>query len=171
MEIYILAGGQSSRMGRDKGKVTLHGKSLLAHVKAESRKTQWPIRVIKTDAVKRCGPLSGIYTGLKRSNADAVVFIACDMPFVSAAQLKRVARALTVKSSAAFTKQNGYATFPFAIRTIALNEIAEQIKTSDFSLQKLARKLRAKFVRAKKSELFDIDTPEDLATARKRLNS
>ena len=158
-------------MGRDKASIRLQDRRLLTLIKRESLKTDWPVRVIRKDAVKRCGPLGGIYTGLKRCKVDAVIFIACDMPFVSAAHLKHVARALTTKSSAAFTKQNSYATFPFAIRTTALNQVAEQIKTGDFSLQTLARKLRAKFVRAEKSELFDIDTPEDLAIARKRLNS
>jgi molybdopterin-guanine dinucleotide biosynthesis protein A len=158
-------------MGRDKFSIRLKDSSLLALIKRECLKTNWPVRVLRKDAIKRCGPLGGVYTGLKKSKADAVIFLACDMPFVSAAQLKRVARALTAKSAAAFTKQNGYATFPFAIRKTALNQIAEQIETGDCSLQTLARKLRARFVRAKKSELFDIDTPEDLATARKRLNS
>jgi molybdopterin-guanine dinucleotide biosynthesis protein A len=158
-------------MGRDKTSIQLKDSSLLALAKRESLKTKWPVRVLRKDAVKRCGPLGGVYTALKQSKADIVIFVACDMPFVSATQLKRVARALTAKSAAAFTKQNGYATFPFAIRKTALNQIAEQIETADFSLQTLARKLRAKFVRAKKSELFDIDTPDDLATAHKRLNS
>jgi molybdopterin-guanine dinucleotide biosynthesis protein A len=158
-------------MGRDKAAAKVSGKPLLTHVKDEARKIRWPLRVIRTDAIQRCGPIGGIYTALKRSKADAVIFTACDMPFVSATQLKRVARALTAKSTAAFTKQNGFATFPFAIRATALDQVSDQIATGDFSLQTLARNLRAKFVRAKKSELFDIDTPEDLATARKRLNS
>lgn len=170
IEIYILAGGQSSRMGRDKAAVKVHGIQLLTHVKTEARKIGWPLRVVRTDAIQRCGPIGGLYTALKRSKADAVIFTACDMPLVSATHLKCVARALTANSIAVFTKQNNYATFPFAIRTTALNQVAEQIATGDFSLQTLARNLRAKFVRAKKSELFDIDTPEDLAAARKRLN-
>jgi molybdopterin-guanine dinucleotide biosynthesis protein A len=158
-------------MGHDKASIRLQDSSLLALIRRESRKTTWPVRVIRKDSVKRCGPLGGIYTGLRSSKADVVIFIACDMPFVSAVHLKRVGRALAAKSMAAFTKQNSYATFPFAIRKAALRQVTEQIKTGDFSLQTLARKLRAKFVRAKQSELLDIDTPEDLAAARKRLNS
>ena len=162
LELSILAGGLGERLGRDKARVKLDRKTLLAHVRTEARKTGWPVRVVRKDAVVRCGPIGGIYTALNRSKADVVIFMACDMPFVSASHLKHIANAVTEKSQAVFTKQNTYATFPCAIHTTALPKIKEQIASGDFSLQTLARKLRAKLVRAKKSELFDIDTPEDL---------
>jgi molybdopterin-guanine dinucleotide biosynthesis protein A len=168
-EICILAGGLSSRMGRDKAGIRLEGKGLLARVKWECGEAGWPVRVIRKDAVKRCGPLGGIYTGLKGSKVDVVIFAACDMPFVSGAQLQRVAAGFAAKTNGVFTRQAEFVTFPFAIRTSALAKVEEQIASGDFSLQRLARTLRAKFVRAKKSELFDIDTPDDLAVARTKI--
>ncbi|MDB6056512.1 MAG: Molybdenum cofactor guanylyltransferase, partial [Verrucomicrobiales bacterium] len=114
-------------------------------------------------------PLGGIYTGLKTSRADVILFLACDMPWVSVQLLRRVARAISLKTEAVFTKQNRFAGFPFALRVTALAQVERQIGTGDFSLQTLARNLQGKFVRAKMSELVDLDTPDDLAQARRRL--
>jgi molybdopterin-guanine dinucleotide biosynthesis protein A len=166
-EVWILAGGLSSRMGRDKAGITLRGKGLLARVKAEAGKTGWRVRVVRTDVVERCGPIGGVFTALKRSRAEVVLFGACDMPFLSAELLKRVARAFTPNTTAVFTKNGEFAGFPFAVRRNTVELVEEQIESGDFSLQTLARLSRAKFVRAKASELVDLDTPADLARARK----
>src|SRR5436190_14310087 len=112
-EICILAGGLSSRMGRDKAHIRFNGSTLAALIKRKALRTGWPVRTLKTDAITRCGPIGGVYTALKRSKTDAVMFIACDMPFIKAVQLKRVSRALAAKTKAVFTKQKGYASFPF----------------------------------------------------------
>jgi molybdenum cofactor guanylyltransferase len=171
IEVWILAGGLSSRMGRDKGRMRLHGKELLARIRAEARKTGWPVRVLRKDAVKRCGPIGGVYTALKGSKAEAVLFLACDMPFVSVTLLQRVGGGLSMKTKAVFVRHDRRATFPFVLRSDVVEEVRQQIATGDFSLQTLARNLRAKFVRAKGSELFDLDTPEDVARARKVCSS
>jgi len=158
-------------MGRDKGSICLQRKRLLTRIREEISKTTWPVHVLRKDSVKRCGPLGGIYTALKKCRAEAVLFIACDMPFISAALLKRIAQAMKPGTAAVFTKQDKFAGFPFALRECTIEHVKRQIETGDFSLQTLARYLRAKSVRAKKSELFDIDTPEALASARKHLKS
>src|SRR6266566_1093085 len=84
VEICILAGGLSRRMGRDKSRLRLGRRTMLGHIRGEARKLGFPVRVIRRDAVPRCGPLGGVYTALKTTRAHAVVFLACDMPFVSA---------------------------------------------------------------------------------------
>ena len=64
-EVCILAGGRSRRMGRDKARLRLGGVSLLARLKGLARALRLPARVIRRDAVPRCGPLGGIFTALK----------------------------------------------------------------------------------------------------------
>src|SRR2546430_17716334 len=88
IEICLLAGGQSRRMGRDKSRLKLGRRTLLGHIRAEAKTLGLPVRVIRRDLVPRCGPLGGIYTALKSTRADGVLFLACDMPFVRAALLK-----------------------------------------------------------------------------------
>src|SRR5215213_7030364 len=90
LEICILAGGLSSRMGRDKSKLRLGGKTLLSHVRKTAGTLDLPVRVVRRDLVPRCGPMGGIYTALKTTSAEAVLFLACDMPQISSALLKKL---------------------------------------------------------------------------------
>jgi molybdopterin-guanine dinucleotide biosynthesis protein A len=83
-EICILAGGLSRRMGKDKTRLRLGRRSMLALIRAQARATGLPVRVIRRDAVPRCGPVGGIYSALQTTRAEAVLFLACDMPFVTA---------------------------------------------------------------------------------------
>ena len=75
-------------MGRDKAKVRINGKTLLGLIKAAANDTDASVRVIRKDIVPRCGPIGGILTGLVKSQAEAVVFLTCDMPLVSGELLR-----------------------------------------------------------------------------------
>lgn len=170
--ISILAGGRSSRMGRDKARLRVAGKSLLGYVRSIARKTGWPVRVIRRDAVARCGPLGGIYTALTKSRAEAHVFLACDMPFVSSDLLTTLATRLSLspKEEAVFATLDGTVGFPFCIRATALPVVEKQIREKRFSLQSLAGVLRAKLLRVPKRravELFNVNTPAEWLVARR----
>src|SRR5438034_10314023 len=93
-EICILAGGRSRRMGRDKTRLRLGSKTMLGHVRAAARATGFPVRIIRRDTLPprrgpsalaglRHGPLAGIYTALKTTQGEFVLFLAADMPFIS----------------------------------------------------------------------------------------
>ena len=164
LAISILAGGLSTRMGRDKSKLRFSGKTLVGHVRAAALATGWPVRVIRRDLVTRCGPLGGIYTALKTSRADAEMFLACDMPFISPALLNEISTKLSPSRLAVFAVVDGTAGFPFVIRTQALPVVEQQIARGDFSLQRLALALKARRVRIPKSrqgEVRNINTPEE----------
>lgn len=169
ISVCILAGGLSTRMGRKKDLLKLRGRTLLQHIRAEARATGWPVRILRRDLVRRCGPLGGILTGLKTCQTDAEIFLACDMPFVSQELIMKLTSALGPRQEAVFTFTSDTAGFPFLIRITALPLIEQQIAAGQFSLQALARKLKAKLVRVpagKRAELFNINTPQDWETAR-----
>ena len=162
--ISILAGGLSTRMGRDKAKLRLGRRTMLGQVRAVAGELGWPVRVIRQDLVSRCGPLGGIYTALKTSRADAELFLACDMPFVSLTMLSEIAAKLSPTRLAAFAVVDGTAGFPFVIRREALPVVEQQMAQGNFSLQKLAAALNARRVRIPKLrqwEVKNINTPED----------
>ena len=163
-EICILAGGLSSRMGSDKARLRWRGKSLLRHVKDAAQESPWPVRVVRRDIVSRCGPLGGIYTALATTRFDVVLFLACDMPFVPG---ELIGRFLELKTPA-FTHGPEGAGFPFLLPRSALPLVEKQIASRRYSIQLLAKNCRAKKIRPRDArEVFNVNTPEDWALARK----
>jgi molybdopterin-guanine dinucleotide biosynthesis protein A len=129
-----------------------------------------PVRIIRRDLMPRCGPLGGIYTALKTSRADAELFLACDMPFVSPALLARLLKRVGAGNHAVFAAVDGLAGFPFLLRVSTLPVVERQIAAKQFSIQALAEKLRAGLIRIpprQKLELFNINTPEEWQAARR----
>jgi molybdopterin-guanine dinucleotide biosynthesis protein A len=93
---FVLAGGRSSRMGRDKALLPYRGTTLLQHVARAVQEAVGtlaligdPVRYsslgypVYRDKLPRCGPLGGIYTALSISSTDWNVVVACDMPGIS----------------------------------------------------------------------------------------
>jgi molybdopterin-guanine dinucleotide biosynthesis protein A len=96
---FILAGGNSTRMGTDKAFVMLDGRTLLARaldvcrtVTSEvwivgDRKKFVPFAPVVEDVFPGCGPLAGIHAALQASQTDLNLVLAVDLPFVSPALL------------------------------------------------------------------------------------
>lgn len=168
IEICILAGGLSTRMGRDKARLKIGGATMLARIRSVAEAFGVPVRVLRKDRVRRCGPLGGIVTALRSSEAQAVLFLACDMPLISLALLKRVARLSREGERVIFVAQAGRVGFPFLLPVKMLVRVEAQITAGEFSLQALAEKLRAHRVSssARSRALFNVNTPEDAVRAR-----
>ena len=94
----ILAGGRGLRIGGEKGLHLLHGKPLISWVldavKADSNEvlinangaqsayTFLGCRIIADDLPDWPGPLAGLHAALKYANADYVMTVPCDTPFL-----------------------------------------------------------------------------------------
>ena len=74
-EVCILAGGASSRMGRNKAALRLGGRSLLGHVRSTAKQLGLPVRVIRRDLIPGCGPLGGIQGTIYAPAQTALVFV------------------------------------------------------------------------------------------------
>ena len=94
-EGWVLAGGRSMRMGRDKAEVALAGRPLLEHMLSKLRALGLRARVaglraavtnvaaeVLSDAHPECGPLSGMETALAKSEAALVLMLGVDLPLV-----------------------------------------------------------------------------------------
>ena len=93
---FILAGGESSRMGRDKALLELNGVALIVRaarlvesvvgtctvVGDSVRLEGLALRVIADD-FPGAGPLGGIATALRNSGAEWNLMIACDLPYLT----------------------------------------------------------------------------------------
>ena len=106
----VLAGGQSTRLGRDKASELVKSRSLLQRVldrldgfvdeyvvvtaPGQELAPLFASRPISTveDAYPGAGPLGGLYTGLSSMAAPRAIAVACDMPLLKPALLSLLLR-------------------------------------------------------------------------------
>jgi molybdopterin-guanine dinucleotide biosynthesis protein A len=166
-EICILAGGLSRRMGRDKTRVRLGKITMLGQVRAAAAVTGLPVRIIRRDRVRRCGPIGGVYTALASTSSKAILFLACDMPFVSSKLMLRLVKEFQVSGKPLFVHSvpNHSPGFPFVLPKGSLEAVSGQIQRRKFSLGALAKVLKAKIFRVARQmarQLANINEPKDL---------
>lgn len=98
---FVLAGGRSVRMGRDKALLPFAGVTLIEHVAAQMREAAGSVTIVGHPERYRslglpaieedfagCGPLSGIEAALRSANGGWAAIAACDMPGVTASWLR-----------------------------------------------------------------------------------
>lgn len=157
-------------MGRDKTKMRLGGRTLLGHVQTLALGLGLPVRVIRRDLVPRCGPMGGIVTALKTSRADAELFLACDMPFVSRVLLRQLLRRSGSPPKAAFVTFDGFAGFPCLLPVSVLEKVEGQVRQRRWALQSLATTLAAIRIPLscrRRHELLNINSLEDWRSAQR----
>lgn len=93
---FVLAGGRSSRMGREKALLEFEGTTLLERALAVLREVTPEVTIVGAgekfgaygptveDVYAERGPLGGIHAALKASRAEWNVVLAVDLPFVTA---------------------------------------------------------------------------------------
>jgi molybdenum cofactor guanylyltransferase len=90
---YVLAGGRSSRMGRDKALLPVDGTTLIDRIASLARAVTNNVTIIAppdryrdlpypviADMREACGPLGGLFTALSVTTAPWNLIVACDMP-------------------------------------------------------------------------------------------
>jgi molybdopterin-guanine dinucleotide biosynthesis protein A len=89
---FILAGGQSVRLGRDKATLEWHGRHLLDHMvellSGVCNSVQIVGRGNLPDLTPGLGPIGGILTALASSTTDLNLIVAVDLPLLTSSFLK-----------------------------------------------------------------------------------
>lgn len=99
----IMAGGKSKRMGTDKGLMLFKGKLLVQYsidllrsfcseiiISTENQEyAQFELQMV-ADLIPECGPMGGIYSAFKFTQAEILLTLACDMPFVTPQTIERL---------------------------------------------------------------------------------
>jgi molybdopterin-guanine dinucleotide biosynthesis protein A len=100
----VLAGGESRRFGQDKAHALLGGKPLVSHVFDALQAfledvlivTNQPVRyetfdvAVVSDIVQGAGSLGGLLTALVHAKAERCIVVACDMPFLNVAVIRKL---------------------------------------------------------------------------------
>jgi molybdopterin-guanine dinucleotide biosynthesis protein A len=102
---FVMAGGLSTRMGRDKALLPWQGSTLLDHAIARLSAVCSDVRILcgpspryedrgrplVVDAIQDGGPLAGIAAGLESAGGAAGLYLGVDLPFVTVALLALLA--------------------------------------------------------------------------------
>lgn len=171
IEICILAGGLSARFGRDKARLRFGRRTMLSIIRRTALELGYPVRVLRRDVVTRCGPLGGILTALQTTRAQAVLFLACDMPLITTDLLRRVILMSGDGSRSVFVRQQKRVGFPFLLPRAAIVNVRSQMVQKEFSVHALASEIKARTleVSVRNRELFNVNTLADATVVRELL--
>jgi molybdopterin-guanine dinucleotide biosynthesis protein A len=147
---FVLAGGQSSRMGRDKALLEFADRPLVAHALSIFNEAGIPAMIagaasparasleafapVVEDASSGLGPLSGICAALSVNSARYAVFLPVDLPLLPASLLVYLLRSagitgsvITVASVSGFTQ-----TFPVVLDRAALPALQNELHSQRY---------------------------------------
>jgi molybdenum cofactor guanylyltransferase len=142
---FVLAGGQSSRMGRDKALLAFAGRPLVAHALSILTEAGLPASIagadpsahaslsayapVIADAQPGLGPLSGVCAALASTSARYAVFLPVDLPFMPPSLLifllhhaRITGRAVTVPAVSGFNE-----TFPAVLDRVVLPALQAEL--------------------------------------------
>ncbi|HID11343.1 MAG TPA: molybdenum cofactor guanylyltransferase [Candidatus Latescibacteria bacterium] len=173
----VLAGGRSSRMGRDKAGIVLGGRTFMERAIDALRPLCAEVWVVGRDGGKGevrflrdelpgLGPIGGLYTGLRALGDGRAIFAACDMPFLEPEVLKQL---LGYHAEAVVFRLGGRVQpLPGVYNARLVERILGQVEAGERSLMALLRASFTAYVELSPSEarvLLDVDTPDDLGRA------
>ena len=173
---FILAGGLSKRMGRDKALLDWHGTPLLRHMTALLQHATDDVKVVGRDhfpdRLPGLGPLSGIETALTVTSTDNNVIVAVDLPLLTKDFLIFLRRAAELSTRPLFACKIG-SHFPLCltIRRRLLPEIKSRLSRGDLSIRGFIEASDAEVISESQLDelgfhaaIFrNLNTPEDYA--------
>ncbi len=102
IEGFILVGGSSSRMGTDKARLMLNGRTFTEQIAAALSGVTSSVSVVgritehfgvesRPDLFREWGALGGVHGALAACESEWAAIVACDLPFVTPALFERLA--------------------------------------------------------------------------------
>lgn len=189
-EGFILAGGASSRMGKDKAGLKLGGKTFPERT-AEALSALVPNRIflvgnfpgetgdfaVLPDVFKsnRRAAIIGLHAALVHAETEWIAVLACDLPFASGAVFTKLAEFVKPEIEAVAPLQKDERAQPLCAlyRKTCLPKVEEMLDGGDWSLKNLLRQMKTRFVEFEnfadlpnaENLFFNVNTPEDFAKA------
>jgi molybdenum cofactor guanylyltransferase len=188
----ILAGGRATRMGgRNKAEIELAGQTLLARTAARARPqvgrlllnanrdpalfAQYGLPVLADTIGDHWGPLAGILAGLDhlRDTWPQISWLASfptDSPFFPEDLVARLAEALPGRDMAMATSNGGRPEPVFSLWPVSLaGELRGALSNGVRKVEEFARRKRLATVDFPADCFFNVNTPEDLLQATRRI--
>lgn len=188
IEVFILAGGESRRMGTDKGLVNFKGTSMILHIIKLLDKLNLKTSIVSSneeymrfgksvykDVIPNKGPLGGLFTALEYSQAQMVLLLACDMPSINRKGIQSLMKIAEPGKIAIATdgKQNSplFACYPKLLK----EEVQKALLKDELKMQDFISKQSYITLDLKATEnteiLQNLNTMEELIAAENKGNS
>jgi molybdopterin-guanine dinucleotide biosynthesis protein A len=169
----ILAGGNATRFGgRDKRALVVEGRTILERQFAEISQVTEDIVIVGPptvqplpsslpatvrtlpDIVPGRGPLGGLHTALEATQADVVLLIACDMPYLSAPFLAYLAGECLEADAVVPQTERGYHPLCAAYARACRPAVAGRLADGRLAMKELLKDLRLRVVMAQNIDRF-----------------
>ena len=180
----ILAGGRSSRMGRDKALLEVAGVPIFERILRVMRDSFAAI-LIAGDRPDLAGPaipcyadpypgsaLGGIYTGLLEAQTDYIFVSACDMPYPDHGIIRDIVKNRG-KDDVVVPRRGEYLEPLFALYgKSCLEPIRNMLEDCDYRIHNLYRRVNVRYVNFEemsshwKTALMNVNTPREYASIR-----
>lgn len=172
-DAIVLAGGRSSRMGRDKAAIRWEGTTLLERVveaAGSSRLTVvvGPRRPLAAQVVwtleqpRGGGPVAGLAAGLHRVSAPVIVLLACDLPFIDGPTIEALVDRVGPADGCVSVDATGRIQFLAAAYKLESLEVAlAGIPSTGTAMRDVVSGLDLRTFES--GAVADLDTPADLA--------
>ena len=192
LSVVIQAGGQSQRMGQDKGLVSFLGKPLISRI--IDRLTPLADEMLVTtnqpadytflglplfpDLVPERGALGGLYTALSAASLPYVAVVACDMPFINPALLNAQYQQILASQADIAIPHTGEGLEPFHAvyrRETCLPQVRLVLEADKWRVDAWFSQVKIDLLRLENIRLYDpdllsfwnVNTPEELRQAEK----
>ena len=139
---FILAGGQSRRMGQDKAALKWGETSLLEHMVQLLSTVTTSVRIVGRgdlpDRIPGKGPIGGILTGLESTDKAVNLFVAVDLPLLAADFLRLFhSRSLACEKPLLACRISGEYPLCLGIQHKLKSEVARRVEADQLSVRAL----------------------------------
>ena len=182
----ILAGGKSSRMGKDKALLEINGKNFIKQLteeldwfgekliargnNSEIQEVLWPVM---PDVYQERGPIGGLHAALSLCESDALFCVSCDMPLIQSPLAKSLCDSMDEACDAVVAKAEDGRIHPLCAvyRKEAAAVFEEQILSGNNRIMSALDKMRVKYITIDfergAQQLFNVNTPEEYLEIKK----
>lgn len=181
---FLVAGGRSSRMGRDKALLPYRESTLLTHALGLLREVTPDVAIlcgperryedlgipVVTDAVCGVGPLAGLYSALLSASIDKreqILWLGVDLPLVPPSLLERLLRELELADVAMARTTRGIEPLCAAFRTApTLEAVRHALLDGRLKLTAAFASLTVHTVDAEDADFVNVNSPEEYERVR-----
>ena len=170
---FVLAGGESRRMGQNKALLLYYGAPLLERVASQVRQAAGSVTIlgdpqiyaafgmpIVPDFHRNCGPIGGLHAALTSMNTERCLLVACDLPNISAEFLRQLVDHSSETLCVAAEEADGLQPLCAVYHRDCLPAVEACIAEGQFRMRTLASRMNAKGIPVDASLMRNVNTPE-----------